>query len=672
MFNVAVITPVFNTQDYLHRCIKSVLAQTGVTLQYFIIDDGSTDNSASIAQFYQRNDPRITFIRKANEGQGVARNIGIKLADAEYIYFVDSDDYLGEGALSILFEAAKANELDICSPKVPKHYFDKPLEYVSCLPCKSQFIKLKIIRDFNILQPDIKSGQDGVFSHLVLTHCIRIGMAESATFHYTHAREGSTFAAHLKRHDLVPVILEQHLAAIEQHYDKFDLWEKNALRLLGFIADESLRNRLEPHLAYLDQSQKCHCFNLLSRIAKRAFNYITSQDKQQSNPAIAALVTKNVDQLVLTYETEFAGKQHQPLHQGNHNIHRDKLLICNYANAHLGPIPGDNNRLELVESEWQQTGPAHHQAESISDIGDLQREIKSLKGKVDLAINSINNSAIQLTSAILTPASNLLNGNPDILVSLTTLPHRLPLIHLAIESIFSQTVLPGRIVLWITDRIESGNYLTPQLESLVARGLEIRKVEDVGPHTKLIYSLKEFSEKNIITVDDDIIYPINAISCLWEQHTNYPNAVICNWARELTFDSAGKVRGVRSGKLLTPPLLESEIEQALSFEGKPNLLAFPYGTSGVLYPPKALNSRVFEVETFRQLCPKEDDIWFKAMGLLNRTPVVVTNLGINPIHHCITGSQSKALRHDNHGMSHNSVQMEKVFSYFALNKLINN
>lgn len=661
MVNIAVVTPVFNTQDYLHRCIKSILGQKGVSIQYFIVDDGSTDNSASIARFYQQKDSRVTFIQKVNEGQGVARNIGIKLADAEYIYFVDSDDYLGENVLSILYKTAKDNNLDICSPSVPKHYFDKPLENVPCLPCKSQFIKLSIIRDNNLLQPSISSGQDGVFSHLVLTHCTRIGMNEHASFFYTHAREGSTFAAHLKRHDLVPLLLEQHYDVIEQHYDLFNLWETNAIRLFMFISDESLRNRFEPHLPFMDSSQKKSCFITLSKIAKKIGHFITEKQKKYLPPSVLALCTHEIDWLIDNYEKKFCGKTVEVNFDKSCNIYKEKLIITKYNDINLMPNKKINNQEKKKVIAANSYDPT-----SSTSLGILQNEIKVLNGKIDLAINTINNATTQVSSALHTSPSILQNGNSDIVVSLTTLPHRLNLVHLAIESIFNQTLLPSRVILWITEKIDVSKNITPQLDALIARGLEIRKVEDIGPHTKLIYALKEFPDKNIITIDDDIIYPNNTISCLWDRHNKYPKAVVCNWARELVFSSAGKVKGVRSGRLMTPPRLEYELEQALHFDEKPSFLGFPYGTSGVLYPPNSLSLRVFEVDLFKKLCPKEDDIWFKAMGLLNKTPIVVTNLGINPSHHCITGSQSEALRHDNHGLQQNQKQMEAVFQYFDL------
>jgi poly(ribitol-phosphate) beta-N-acetylglucosaminyltransferase len=141
---------------------------------------------------------------------------------------------------------------------------------------------------------------------------------------------------------------------------------------------------------------------------------------------------------------------------------------------------------------------------------------------------------------------------------------------------------------------------------------------------------------------------------------------VANWARRLVFDDQGRVCGVRSGPLLTPPTLECEIESPHRHEPTPDLLAFPYGTGGVLYPPGSLHPRVFEVETFRRLCPKEDDIWFKAMALLQGTPVVTTALGINPKHHCLTGTQQEALRHENHGHGANERQMRAVFEGLGL------
>lgn len=672
MVNVAVITPVYNTQEYLHRCIKSVLGQDGVSLQYFIVDDGSTDNSASIARFYQQRDKRVTLIQKVNEGQGLARNVGIKLADAEFIYFVDSDDYLGENTLSILYNTAQKHKLDICSPAVPKHYFDKPLEAVPCLPSKSQFIRADIIREHDIKQPDIRSGQDGVFSHLVLTHCKRIGMASNAVFNYTHAREGSTFALHLKRHDLVPTLVRQHYDAITAHYDKHDLWAKNALRLLAFISDETLRNRIAPHFPHFTPEQKIECFSVLKSVAVRAYDALSYNVKKLVHPIVAEIAKQDLEIVIKRFKGEGDTLEFAPVFPKNKNIAQPDLLIVKYADESLAPSVVSRTHPPENSVDVQQNRHIPEREENVTHdySQQLQHEVRVLRGKLDLAINTINNATVQLCSATRSAAPTCEGGEADLVVSLTTLPHRLNLVHYAIESILSQTIRPGRICLWLTEKTDLRKAMTPELEALKSRGLEIRQVEDVGPHTKLIYALKEFPDKSIVTVDDDIVYPINMLQCLWDQHVRFPRAVVSNWARELAFDAAGVVKGVRSGKLLTPPLLESELEQAKAYQGAPNILAFPYGTSGVLYPPGSLHECVFDASLFKKLCPKEDDIWFKAMGLLNRTPVVVTNLGINPVHHCIVGSQSDALRHVNHGNQKNVEQMKNAFEHFNLYKYL--
>ncbi len=667
-YDVAVITPFFNTEEYLHRCIQSILSQKNVSIQFFLIDDASSDNSASIAKYYANIDSRITFLQNSfNLGQGESRNKAIKLANSKYLYFVDSDDYLAtQDTLKNLFDTAQDNHLDICSPDVPMHYFEKPMEAIACLPSKSQFIRSDIVKDFEILQPNARSGQDGVFSHLVLTHCSRIGMTKKAKFHYTHAREGSTFAAYLKNHDMVSTLIQQHYDAISNHYDKYNLWQKNALRLSCFLTDETIRNRIAPHYDYLTKNQKIECFKTVKEVASKIVQNLPMDYKNIVHPMIFDLHSQTLDEFVSIFEKKWKEYKHVYKFGKNANIFKKDLIICKVANPKLAPTLIKKN--DKVEAK-KEIEVVKKTSDNL-DLDILQNEIKAIKNKLDFVLNTINNSTIHLLSALRSEKTDLKkSGKQSLVVSLTTLPHRLPLVHYAIESIFSQTILPEKVILWVSD-VTNDNLITPELHSLVERGLEIRKVKDVGPHTKLMYSLIEYPNKVVVTVDDDIIYPANMLQYLWDQHLKFPNAVVANWARELCFDASGKVRGVRAGKLLTPILLEKEIEQAKTFVSKPNILAFPYGTSGVLYPPKALNSQVTNVDLFRKLCPKEDDIWFKAMGILNKTPVVVTNLGINPVHHSLVGTQQVALRHDNHGLNQNEQQMRAVFDYFDLYQFV--
>lgn len=91
---ISIIIPVYNVESYLERCIKSIIDQSYTNLEIILIDDGSTDSSASICKKYAEIDSRIIFLQQNNAGQAVARNNGLSIASGEYIGFVDSDDFV--------------------------------------------------------------------------------------------------------------------------------------------------------------------------------------------------------------------------------------------------------------------------------------------------------------------------------------------------------------------------------------------------------------------------------------------------------------------------------------------------------------------------------------------------------------------------------------------------
>lgn len=93
---ITVIIPVYNVENYLERCLKSILYNTYTNLEIICVNDGSTDNSKKILESYSKRDKRVVVINKKNAGVSSARNAGIKIATGEYIAFVDSDDWIHE------------------------------------------------------------------------------------------------------------------------------------------------------------------------------------------------------------------------------------------------------------------------------------------------------------------------------------------------------------------------------------------------------------------------------------------------------------------------------------------------------------------------------------------------------------------------------------------------
>ena len=110
---ISVIIPVYNVEKYLRECVDSVLKQTYDNFEIILIDDGSTDSSGKICDGYTQNYKRIKCIHTQNQGPSSARTIGIERALGEYIYFLDSDDYIDCDALRILEQTAKDTDSDI-------------------------------------------------------------------------------------------------------------------------------------------------------------------------------------------------------------------------------------------------------------------------------------------------------------------------------------------------------------------------------------------------------------------------------------------------------------------------------------------------------------------------------------------------------------------------------
>ena len=110
---ISIIIPIYNVEKYLEKCLDSILNQTYKNLEIILIDDGSTDNSPNICNSYCEKDKRIKIIHKNNEGVSSARNKGIELSKGKYIVFIDSDDYVSNEHIEVLYDCIISNNVDL-------------------------------------------------------------------------------------------------------------------------------------------------------------------------------------------------------------------------------------------------------------------------------------------------------------------------------------------------------------------------------------------------------------------------------------------------------------------------------------------------------------------------------------------------------------------------------
>ena len=121
---ISVIIPVYNVEKYLRECLDSVLNQSFDDLEIICVNDGSTDNSLNILKEYHKKDARIKIITQENKGLSSARNTGLEQSTGNYIYFIDSDDYIENNALSEVYNLAESKDLDMVIFKLLPFYDD--------------------------------------------------------------------------------------------------------------------------------------------------------------------------------------------------------------------------------------------------------------------------------------------------------------------------------------------------------------------------------------------------------------------------------------------------------------------------------------------------------------------------------------------------------------------
>ncbi len=119
---ISVIIPVYNCAEYLPHCLESVLGQTHSALEVICVDDGSPDNCAEILAAYAQKDKRLKVITQENKGQSAARNVALKIAGGDYVFFVDADDFIHPQTLEVLLTAAQKSGVGVVATVETKQY----------------------------------------------------------------------------------------------------------------------------------------------------------------------------------------------------------------------------------------------------------------------------------------------------------------------------------------------------------------------------------------------------------------------------------------------------------------------------------------------------------------------------------------------------------------------
>ena len=200
MPKVSIIVPVYKAEQYLHRCIDSILSQSFTDWECILVDDGSPDSSGAICDEYAQKYARIRVIHKENGGVSSARNVALERIAGEWLTFVDSDDCLYPNALQRWVEVAEHNNLDLIQCHFNREYKEGQVEgettevltaaqyadsenYLTCV--WGNLFKSSIVKEHSMrFDEKVRLGEDQIFLLSHMQHCKRIQRIGDVLYFY--------------------------------------------------------------------------------------------------------------------------------------------------------------------------------------------------------------------------------------------------------------------------------------------------------------------------------------------------------------------------------------------------------------------------------------------------------------------------------------------------------
>ncbi|MBE6127682.1 MAG: glycosyltransferase [Erysipelotrichaceae bacterium] len=285
---LSIVVPVYNVENYLERCVNSLINQTFSNFEIILVDDGSPDRSGLMCDEYSKKDKRIHAVHKCNGGLSSARNAGMAVASGEYIGFVDSDDDVEPDMYEKLVNAAEEYQVDFVMAdylriendgrrftktlNIEAGYYDRQkivdiilpnlimmesIEYGPFLSVWHCLYRREFLKDHNLLFDDqIRWSEDNIFSAIMGYQCQSFYYLKGEALYHYYQNPGSITTSYRKGAWVVYSLMNRHL------HDFFDQ-----------VTDYDFSRQLKLHLIYY----ACNCISQeLTKARKEAIEGIKS------------------------------------------------------------------------------------------------------------------------------------------------------------------------------------------------------------------------------------------------------------------------------------------------------------------------------------------------------------------------------------------------------------
>lgn len=601
---ISIIIPVYNVQEYLNECIDSVINQTYKNLQIILVDDGSTDNSGKICDEYAEKDKRVIVLHKQNGGLSEARNYGLDIAIGQYIFFLDSDDYIHSQMCEILYYFAIKEKADIVTCcyerddekllKIPivvenvdkiklngKEDFDEILGYANVISCCKLFNK-NILTGYNF---KIGKFHEDEYIHRILYKSNCVVCLKEKLYFYRRNPNSITNVFNVKR-----------------IYDAFEAYEDRITFAKTHGWNKILLSSINRYCEY----------------AINQYNIIKKNNLYKKYPEITNLCRTNIKKQLLI----------------NNNIKIEKKYYYFAKNILFYRI------YTFLFSLRQKLINLFIKIKKLFTFIFLWEENsnKWLRKKIDILIR-------------IGIIPRIKNKKEDIVISLTTYGDRYNEIQYTLYSIFRQNYKPNKIVLWLDENEFSFDEIKQNkaLSKFIKKGLLVNFCKNYGSYKKIIPALNYYPKSKIIICDDDAYYNKKWLKLLISEEKKFPNDILCH---------RGNYIQVKDRHL------ESYLHWYSCNEAKESYFILPTGVGGTLVKKTFFYKDFFDSSLFMRLAPNADDLWIWSQAVLKGTKIRLINGFISNIKDFGNDKDWPKLYLLNAQKNGNDIKMNNLISYY--------
>lgn len=280
---ISVIVPIYNRENYLEKCLQSIISQDFRDIEIICINDGSVDKSLKILEKYKKKDKRIIILNQKNKGVSSARNNGIKKAKGKYILCIDSDDWIEQGYFREMYNRAERDNLDITISDIIFDYSNKNLKIIQDLKISdlevidsfkymeklftenflaynwNKLIKREILINNGIFyNENMKLFEDAEVLIKVVKNSKKIGKINQAYYHYLQGNQNGSLNNIQIYHLEDTLTFFDNIVEIYKNNDTLieKIKRKKNLRLIGMILGEKF-TKVDGYNKFLNEYLKC-------------------------------------------------------------------------------------------------------------------------------------------------------------------------------------------------------------------------------------------------------------------------------------------------------------------------------------------------------------------------------------------------------------------------------